>query len=419
MMRKITYLLTLALIFTIPWEDTFRFEVGTGSSFTKLFGLGVAGFWFLTVVMEGRIFKPTLFHGLVAIFFIWNIISFWWTPQVAYQWSYERVQTYAQIFILMIIVWAMMETPGELLGGLQAYILGAFVPIVSALNNYMHGTMAENYEVRFSATGVNAVDMALFLLLGLPMAWHLFNHSRNRILKLVNLAYLPLSVFTVLLTASRTSLFAIVPAVIYIAWPKKLDAGRIALTAVLGVVSLILLQALLPASVIERLSSVATSISNADIGGRVSLWLASVGVFTQHPIFGSGAASLSALIGSLAHQTFLSVLAETGLIGFFMFAAILLYIFLEIRKLPKGYIGLWMSTFFVWMIGVLSLSFEFRKITWLFFSFMVLQGYVLRKQWQSQKEELRLSEAEEVSPAAAGAEPIGLQSLSGEDTWLS
>ena len=58
-MRKITFWLTLALIFTIPWEDTFRFSVGTGSSFTRLFGLGVAGLWFLTIVVEGRFLKPT------------------------------------------------------------------------------------------------------------------------------------------------------------------------------------------------------------------------------------------------------------------------------------------------------------------------------------------------------------------------
>ena len=315
----------------------------------------------------------------------------------------------------MLVIWEMLQKPNELLAGLQAYILGAFVPIVSAFNNYLHGTMAENYEVRFSATGVNAVDMALFLLLGLPLAWHLFTHSNNRIFKLINLAYLPLAVFTVLLTASRTSLFAVIPALIFIAWPKRLDAGRIALTALLVIVSLVLLQALLPASVVERLSSVTTSISNADIGGRVTLWRGSVGVFTQYPIVGSGAASLPTLIGSLAHQTFLSVLAETGLIGFILFGVVLLYIFMEILKLPKGYIGLWLSTFCVWLIGVLSLSFEFRKITWLLFSFMIIQGYTLRKQWQSQKEDIHLSEWEEVAALSIAAEPQLFQNVPGED----
>ncbi len=416
--RKIAFWLTLILIFTIPWEDSISISIGTGSSITKLFGLGVAGFWFLTIVVEGRFLKPTIFHALVAFFFIWSILSYWWTSDIAY--GYERVKTYAQMFILLLVVWEMLQKPDELKAGMQAYLLGAFVLIVSSIYNYLHGMAAVSYEVRFSATGVNAVDLALFLLLGLPMAWHLFIHTskRNWILKYINLAYLPLAVFTVLLTASRTSLFAAVPALIFIAWPKRLDAGRILLTLIILVFSAVLLRALLPASIFERLSSAATSISSADIGGRVSLWEATVWVFTQHPFFGSGSGSLSPLIGSLAHQTFLSVLAETGLIGFFLFIGVLIYVFLQILKLPEGYLGLWLSTFCVWCIGVLSLSFEFRKITWLLFTFMIIQGNSLRKQWQSQRDKLKASEEEESYGTASPADSKMLPDYMSEDEGL-
>jgi O-antigen ligase len=147
--------------------------------------------------------------------------------------------------------------------------------------------------------------------------------------------------------------------------------------------------------VIERLSSVFTSIGSADIGGRVGLWVETAAIFLKHPFVGSGSGSLSFLIGTFSHQTFLSVLAETGLIGFILFCIVLVYIFSQLLRLPKGYIGLWVSTFFIWLIGVLSLSFEFRKITWLFFSFMIIQGFSLREQWQAQKAGLGSSEVEE------------------------
>jgi O-antigen ligase len=218
----------------------------------------------------------------------------------------------------------------------------------------------------------------------------------------------------VLLTASRTSLFAVIPAVVYIAWPKRLDAGRIVASVLLLIVSIIVLQAVLPASVIERLSSVTTSISNADIGGRVNLWIETVGVFTQHPLFGSGSASLPTLIGALSHETYLSVLAETGLVGFILFGIVLIFVFLETMRLPKGYIGLWFSSFCIWLIGVLSLSFEFRKITWLLFSFMVIQGYSLRNQWQSDKERQQISESEEKDSSGNRIIPIDLQNFSGD-----
>jgi O-antigen ligase len=291
----------------------------------------------------------------------------------------------------------MLQEPAELMAGLQAYVLGAFVPIVSSINNYIHGTMAENYEVRFSATGVNAVDLALFLLLGLPIAWHLFKHldkKKYRILRILNIVYMPLSVFAILLTASRTSLFAIVPAVIFIAWPKRIDIGRLIWTFIFLVGSILIFWAILPSSIIDRLASVSTSISSADIGGRVNLWRETIASFIQYPVFGSGSGTMPSIIGGLSHETFLSVLAETGLIGFALFLCILVFVINEAVWISKRFSGVWLSSLFVWLIGVLSLSFEFRKVTWLVFSFVIIDAYSLHKKSQPAQVELDLSETE-------------------------
>jgi O-antigen ligase len=390
--------MTLVLIFMIPWEDSISIATSTPdqpSSLPKLLGLAVAGLWFMTILMEGRIPKLHTYHALTLLFFLWSIATYLWTPTI--EDTYARVKTYAQIFILILIVWDIFQKPNELKAGLQAYVIGAFVPIASSLDNYIRGDVAVNYEVRYSATGVNAVELAIFLLLALPAAWYLFKHPGNRFLKYINLAYIPLAIFTVFLTGSRTSLFAIIPAIIYIAWPKRLTTGRIIAMLLFLAISIFIFQAILPTGVIERLSSVFTSIGSADIGGRVGLWVETTAVFLKHPFFGSGSGSLSILIGAFSHQTFLSVLAETGLVGFVLFCISLVYIFMQLLRLPKGYIGLWLSTFLVWFIGILSVSFEFKKVTWLFFSFIILQGYTLRKQWQSPKTDSPFSEVEEIS----------------------
>ena len=406
-MRKLTFWLTLLLIFTIPWEDSITVAFGTGSSLTRMFGLGVAGLWLLTVIMEGRFNRPHLFHALAIFFILWNILSYWWTVDTT--WSY-----------LMLIIWEMLQKPDELMAGLQALILGGFVLIGSTLINYLRGTAAVNYEVRFSATGVNAVDLAVFLLVGLPIAWHLFKHPirNNWILKYINLAYLPLAVFTVLLTASRTSLFAIVPAAIFIGWPKRLDAGRILLAMIILLLSFIIFKTILPAAVVDRLASAGTSIQKGDLSGRVTLWRDTIAVFEQHPFFGSGTGSMTFLIGSFSHQTFLSVLAETGLIGFFLFILVVGYVFSQIFKLPKGYLGLWLSTFFVWFIGVLSVTFEFRKITWVIFTFIIIQGESLRRQWRSKKDDIRISEAEEISSPDNGLDSQRLSAFQEEQNSI-
>ena len=389
-MRKITFWLTLCLIFTIPWEDGLSIPVI--GSIAKLLGLVVAGFWFLTILSKGRFRKPHPFHAFVLFFFLWNIVSYTWSININD--TLGRIITYGQIFILMIIVWEMFQKPAELAAGLQAYIFGAFVLIASSINNYLHGTVAENYEVRYSATGVNAVDLVVFLLLGLPIAWHLFAYSernKNRVLKIINFSFLPLAIITVLLTGSRTSLFAIVPAVIYILWPKKVDIVQLGLRLIILVVSILGSLAFLPSSVIDRLATASISISSGDIGGRVVLWRETIDSFIQHPIFGSGSGTLHTIIGGLSHQTFLSILAETGLIGFVLFVFILAIVINQAVRLPKGYSGLWLSSLFVWFVAVLSLSFEFRKVTWIFFSFVIIEGAALTKKYRSKKLKSKVS----------------------------
>jgi O-antigen ligase len=392
-MRKITFWLSLVLIFIVPWED--MLSIAAVGSISRLTGLIVAGFWFLTILSEGRFRKPHIFHAFVLFFFLWNIASYMWSMDVDR--TVRRITTYGQIYLLLLIVWELYRKPEDLNAGIQAYVLGSYVCIASSIYNYLTGTVAVAYEVRYSATGVNAVDLALLLLLGIPLAWHLFLHrdeKKNKILKIINIAYIPLAVFAIFLTASRASLFAIVPAIIFILWPKQLDVGRSLIILVFLAVSLLIIWSILPAGVIERLATTTTSIGSADIGGRVNLWKEAITVFLGHPLFGSGSGTLGTAIGTLSHQTFLSVLAETGLIGFFLFTCILVIVINHAANLLKGYSELWFTVFFTWFIGVLALSWEMKKVTWLLFSFVIIQGVALRERYHSEKLKSTTSETE-------------------------
>ena len=79
-MRKLTYLSTLVLIFTLPWEDSISIP-GLGS-LTRLMGFVVAGFWLGTILVEGKFRKPSLFHVLVLLFFLWNFVTVFWSSDI-------------------------------------------------------------------------------------------------------------------------------------------------------------------------------------------------------------------------------------------------------------------------------------------------------------------------------------------------
>ena len=390
-MRRITYVLGIALVFTIPWEDST--SVMAFGSLTKIMGMIVALFWGVTILLEGKFRRPRLFHALVFLFFLWNLVSVIWSQNL--DGTIQRIKTYGQIFILMLIFWEFFQKPEQLSTALQAYVFGAYVLVINSIYNYMQGSVAVAYEGRYSATGVNANDLTLILLLGLPVAIQLFfsnvQNKQNTLLRVVNLAYIPLAIFAILLTGSRTSLIAVIPFGFYLVGTRQIKPKTKLLVVSILLVSLLALIPFIPSTLVSRLGTLGSSIESRDLGGRFELWMEALQVFSAHPITGLGSGTLVSAIGSAAHNTFVSVLAETGVVGFILFLLILAIVFFQALSIPNGNAGLWVAIFLTWAIGVFSLSWEFRKLTWLFLNFIAIEGSFTYEQLHVKQVGIRIS----------------------------
>lgn len=378
LMRRLTYLSTLFLIFALPWEDSISIP-GIGS-LARMMGFAVAGLWLATIIVDGKFRKPNLFHVLVLLFFLWNFVTLFWSSDIEY--SIQRIKTYSQIFLLLLIYWDIYRKPGELMAGLQAYILGAYVLIGSTIYNYLTNNIAVRYEGRYSATGINANDVALILILGLPIglpiAMQLIFVVQKNIIgtlqRVIDILYIPLCVFAIFLTGSRTSLVAVIPFVIFIIATQRIKMDRKVLIFVLLLFSILALLPFVPQSLINRIGTIGNSISQADMGGRVTMWRKSIVVFAQHPIFGVGGGAIDRTIGGAVHNTLISVATETGVIGLVFFLAILGLVVYDVVRLPRKTSGLWLAIFTTWAIGALSLSWEFRKLTWIILNFIIIES---------------------------------------------
>jgi O-antigen ligase len=373
-MRAIAYWLAVILIFIIPWEDSVSIP-GMGS-LAKLVGLVVSAFWAATILLEGRFRKPHFFYALVLIFFLWNFVSVFWSPDIVS--TIQRIKTYSQIFLLMLVFWEVFQKSENLMMGLQAYIYGSYVLIASTIYNYLNGNVSVAYEGRYSATGVNAVDLALILIMGLPVAMRLFfaarQGKREMIFKLINLAYIPSAIFAIILTGSRTSLIAVIPFGIYLFLTQQIKFDRKILVFGALLVLLLALLPLVPQTIITRLGTLGASIEAGDLGGRVDLWRDGIGALAEHPILGVGGGAINYEIGAAVHNTFISVATETGFIGFLLFLSILGLVVYKASMLPGNASEMWLALFMTWAIGVLSLSWEFRKITWIMLSFVIIES---------------------------------------------
>jgi O-antigen ligase len=381
-MRKITYFSTLLLIFALPWEDSISIA-GLGS-LARLMGFAAAGLWLSTVIVEGRLRRPNLFHVLVLLFILWNFVTLFWSSDT--EDSLRRIKTYTQVFLLLLIYWDVYRKPQELLAGLKAYILGAYVLIGSTVYNYLTNNIAVQYEGRYSASGINANDVALILILGMPIVMPVLmerfsgaQRSTGKILLyIINILYYPLAIFATFLTGSRTSLIAVIPLFVFLLVTKLIKIERKILIFAVFLVSLLIILSIVPQSLIERISTIGNSISQADLGGRVAMWQKSIYVLAQHPVSGIGCGAIDRTIGGAVHNTLISVATETGTIGLALFLSILGLVLYDVLKLPAGISGIWLAIFITWGIGAVSLSWEFRKLTWILLNFIVIESCLKR-----------------------------------------
>jgi O-antigen ligase len=160
---------------------------------------------------------------------------------------------------------------------------------------------------------------------------------------------------------------------------------RIAAVVTLAlIVSAVLLFA--PATSWERLSTVPNELERGTLTGRTLIWSAGWELFREHPLLGVGANAFRLTVSRVlaepirlddpspappAHNTFLSVLVEQGIVGLALFLALIVSLVVSLWAAPLLSRQLWLVCLAVWAIGVSDLTWEMRKPTWFFFGLLV------------------------------------------------
>lgn len=136
------------------------------------------------------------------------------------------------------------------------------------------------------------------------------------------------------------------------------------------------MQPLIPHYSIERLATTGASISELDLDGRVNIWRHGMNVFSEHPLLGVGSSAFRTAVGieKVAHNTFISVLVEVGIIGWILFGIILAITFYQAIHQPKLTARFWLTVLLVWALTASFMTWEQRKQTWLILSFVVVSA---------------------------------------------
>lgn len=384
-MRTLAYWLAIAFVFTIPWEAAIRFsEIGRGS---KALGLAAGIIWLVSVIGRRRLRQPAGLHKAYFLFLVWNGLTFYWTIDTGV--TRGGFITYTQIFLMLVMLWDLFDTRRAIETAMQAYVLGAFITSGSIISNYLAEPSSRfPAHERFNALGFQTDGVALIVAIAAPAAWYLAvgppSDSRSLAIRTLNFAYMPIGLLALLSTGTRGATLASIPTAILILWSLQRTRGAtriIALTAVaVAVVSVI---EFAPRGPLARIGTVGTATQLGDDGGalsgRWSIWAESRRIFLERPLTGVGLdAHRTAVAPAIsertifknvdkeAHNTYLSVLAETGIVGFLLFAGAIASVLARVRRLSRWLAWYWWSQLAVLAIGAMSLSLEDSKSVWIF-----------------------------------------------------
>lgn len=372
------------LAFAIPWEDAITIP-GFGTS-ARLVGVLTVILGLFAIIEKGTIRRPAPGHLMMALFVISAAASYLWSLYPEGTW--DQTLTYIQLFVMVLLIWELCPHAQEQIRLMQAYVLGTFVSGIDTIYNYLYHVESD-YQ-RYAGARLNANDLGLMMALSMPVSYYLLIHSKGRVAWIYRLQ-LVLAGTAVLLTASRgaTLASAVASAIVPLTQGHLTARQRVAiiLTGLLLVSSIL---AFVPSTSWERLSTTPNALEHSTLTGRTVIWKAGWEIFRQHPFIGIGSNAFRVVVSRVleepiklddpdspappAHNTFLSVLVEQGVIGFAIFSALLVVICLSLRTMPPLTQKLWIVVLAVWAVGVSSLTWEMRKPTWFFLGLLLAQS---------------------------------------------
>jgi O-antigen ligase len=320
---------------------------------------------------------------LSIAFSVWGTLSLFWT--ISFDTTIVAATTLVQFVASVWVIREFVRTREEIQPLLAATCFGLFVPLVSILNNFRLGATINRFESRFSGSGFNADQAGLYLVLGLPIAWHLIMNRRD-LVRVAGVIYIVMAPVGLMLTATRGAVVAGIAAcsIIPLTLPRQ-SLRTYALVGVMLILGTVSATMVVPRANLERILGITNEVTGGgSMSGRTDIWSAGLQAFPQRPLLGAGlGASGEAIQPYLhkklpAHNMALGMVIEVGIVGLGIFAALLGACAWTIFRSPAPHRALWGVILLTWLVAGLSGSPEAVKFTWVLFGLIAAQSGLAR-----------------------------------------
>lgn len=300
-----------------------------GSS-TKYFLLLMLGLW---VYCENYKVRLNILSSAVTVWFIYKVISIAWSSMEN---NDVRAHLFSQIgmVLLVAVVTSRVRSREFLQLALRAAYAGSFLFGVLSIifrRPYLYEFLTSRQVLTLWGQQMDPNNCAAFLAIAVGLgAYSLFCEKKHRLL---NAVVVLVNSGAIILTGSRGGFLLagllIAGAMLLPNWNMRalgMDlVKRIAVMLAVALAGLILLSRY--TNVLQDGLARLLAFDNYEGGSeRTDLWAIALTHFKRHPLFGCGWGGYAIRDGIPVHNTYLTILCDTGLIGFAVFITPVIYI---------------------------------------------------------------------------------------------
>jgi putative inorganic carbon (hco3(-)) transporter len=235
----------------------------------------------------------------------------------------EQIGKFAPVVLAFVVFANGLDRRSRVLKIMATFALCAAVLAVHGIEQQQTGLgwtgveLSQGTRIQYVGIFNDPNDLGLLFVACIPMAAYL--SSRGGLLGLRRLFWLVITgvlVYGVYLTDSRGALLALLAVMGVHVWQRK----GVFVAGTLGAMAVAVLLAL-P----SRFSEIDAEEESAQ--GRIESWYEGLQMFQGHPVFGVGPDMYTDYNPLTAHNSFVLILAETGIIGYTLWLAFVVYCF--------------------------------------------------------------------------------------------
>ena len=312
---------------------------------TKLFYILSVVLFIASLSQRPRIIQSKIISPLILMLAVMTLS----VPLSSYiRASYILLIDFTKIVIISFITYHTLNSTKKI----SVFLWTWLAYHVCFVANTMTTFNMDEAAIRYGAVGLtgtsflgDANDFALALNIALPFAFFLMIGTRNKIVKGFLASSAILFIIGIVISNSRGGFITLLSTLVFIILSQK---KKRVLGLTIGAVAVTGLFVLAPPSYIERIQTITgTALEEGGTGyGRLTLWKAGLEMMIDHPFTGVGLGRYQSSYGyeyhreddskwRVAHNSYITVGAETGIAGFLIYFYLLYTIFKEnygIRK---------------------------------------------------------------------------------------